>query len=68
VWLAGIQEPFILDMWSIWSDLATCSHWLGVYSTDPSNVVDHFLQLGTSLGYATSRSTFMILIWFASSW
>jgi len=43
-------------------------NWLRVHSTDPSNIVDHFLQFGTSSGHAKSRCSFMFLIWFASSW
>jgi len=41
-------------------------NWLGVYSTDPSNIVDHFYQFGTSFGYG--KCSLMHLIWFACSW
>ena len=44
-------------------------NWLGVSSADPSAMVDHFTQFGTSAGLAKSRcSIIMHLIWFASSW
>jgi len=46
-------------------------NWLGVHSVhslDPSILADHFLQLGSSSSYAKSRSSFMFLIWFASTW
>jgi len=42
--------------------------WLGVYSAEPSTIVDHYLQFGTSSGLAKPRCSFMYLIWFASSW
>jgi len=43
-------------------------HWLGVHSEDPSTILDHYLQFGTSACLAKSRCYFMHLIWFASSW
>jgi len=43
-------------------------NWLGVYAADPSTIVDHFLQFGTSSGYAKSRRFFMFLIWLARFW
>ena len=43
-------------------------NWLGVSSADPSAMVDHFTQFGTSAGLAKSRCSIMHLIWFASSW
>ena len=44
-------------------------NWLGVHSTNLSIITNHFfLQFGSSLGYSKSRSSFMLLIWFASSW
>ena len=42
--------------------------WLGVHSSDPATIVDHFTQFGTSSGFAKSRCSIMCLIWFASSW
>jgi hypothetical protein len=29
-------------------------NWLSVYSADPSNIVDHFYQFGTSFGFGKS--------------
>ena len=49
----------------IWQLVRT---WLGVHSLDPSIIVDHFYQFGTSSGFTKSRISFMHLIWFASSW
>jgi len=43
-------------------------NWICVHLVDPSNIVDHFHQFGTSSGYAESMCSFMYLIWFASSW
>jgi len=43
-------------------------HWLGVYSANPSTILDHCLQFGSSSDYAKSRCSFMSVIWFASSW
>lgn len=42
--------------------------WFEVHSTDPSIIADRFLQFGSLSGYAKSRCSFMLLIWFASSW
>ena len=42
--------------------------WLGVYTTDPSTLVDHFIQFGTLAGYTKARCSFMYLIWFATLW
>jgi len=50
---------------SIWQRVR---NWLGVHSTDSSIIADNFLQFGGSSGYAKSRRSFMLLIWFASSW
>jgi len=38
------------------------------HSADPSTMVDHFIQFGTSANLAKSRCSFMHLVWFASSW
>jgi hypothetical protein len=43
-------------------------HWLGVYSVDPFNIVDHFYQFDTSSGFANSKRSLIQLNWFASSW
>jgi len=42
-------------------------NWLDVHTSDPSTIVEHFLQFGTSSGHAKSQCCFMFLIWFASS-
>jgi len=43
-------------------------NWVGVYSADSGNNVDHFYQFGTFLGYEKSRCSLMHLIWFATVW
>jgi len=43
-------------------------HWLGVHLADLSRMVDHFLQFGSLSGYNTIKRSFMLLIWFATSW
>ena len=43
-------------------------YWLGVYTTLPATIMDHFLQFGSALGHGKRRKSFMSLIWFASSW
>lgn len=42
--------------------------WLGVYTADPSTLVDHLIQFGTSVGYTKAWRYFTYLIWFATSW
>ena len=42
--------------------------WLGVYTTFPSNTLEHFVQFGSAAGYAKTRRSFMNIIWFATSW
>lgn len=44
---------------SIWQ---LVRNWLGVHSTDPSIIADHFLQFDGSSDYAKSRRSFMLLI------
>jgi len=66
----GLQELeshlfLICSLFSqIWQLLRT---WLCVHSANPSNILDHFHQFGTSSGYTKSRCSFMHLIWFAST-
>jgi hypothetical protein len=43
-------------------------HWLGAYSADPSRIMDHFLRLDNLPGYTKSKCSFMLLIWFVTSW
>jgi len=42
--------------------------WLGVYTADHYNIVDHFYQFGTIFGGAKSRGSLMHLVWFACVW
>jgi len=38
------------------------------HSADPSNILDNYFQFDTLSGLVKSRRSFMLLIWFASTW
>lgn len=69
LWIAGNRELFIFGVQCVWYNLETCSKLDDSYSADPSIITDDFfLQFDSSLDYSKSRRSFMLLIWFASSW
>ena len=55
---------FFFVLLSVWLDLAIVRNWLCVYSVDPHNIVDHFIQFGNISGGAKSRYSLMHLVWF----
>jgi len=57
-----LSSHFFSQLWQL------VRNWFGVYSANPSNIMDHFYHLGTSSGYGKSRCSLMHLIWFACSW
>jgi len=68
LWVDHIECPSLIVLQLFGHVWQLVRNWSGVYSADPSTIVDHFLQFGTSSGLAKSWYSFMYLIWFASSW
>jgi len=61
-WHLFLSCSFFSQLWQL------VRNWLCVHSADPAHILDHFIQFSSSIGFGTSRCSFMHLIWFATIW